>query len=89
MAKWGQSGLAQISTFDISAEFGNRKWTKRDGGTGDVFGYDYADQVTALKLNIQIPTRRQSARRPLFMMPMATGHRSLLTGARTLTPLTT
>jgi hypothetical protein len=28
-------------TFDYDYDsVGNRKWTKRDGGTGDVFGYD-------------------------------------------------
>jgi RHS repeat-associated protein len=35
---------------------GNRKWIKRDGGTGDVFGYDFADQVTAVKLNVANPS---------------------------------
>ena len=35
---------------------GNRKWTKRDGGTGDVFGYDFGDQVTAVKLNVANPS---------------------------------
>ncbi len=34
---------------------GNRKLTQRDGGNGDVFDYDYADQVTAVKLNIPNP----------------------------------
>ena len=33
----------------------NRNWTKRDGGTGDVFGYDLSDQVTAVKLDIANP----------------------------------
>jgi RHS repeat-associated protein len=36
-------------------EHGNRKWTKRDGGNGDAFGYDLADQVTAVKLDIANP----------------------------------
>ena len=34
---------------------GNRKWSKREDGTGDVFGYDYADQVTAVKLDVLNP----------------------------------
>ena len=34
---------------------GNRKWIKRDGGTGDVFRYDQADQANAVKLNIVHP----------------------------------
>jgi YD repeat-containing protein len=43
-------------TFDYGYDsVGNRKWTKRDGDTGDVFGYDLADQVTAVKLNIANP----------------------------------
>jgi RHS repeat-associated protein len=43
-------------TFDYGYDnVGNRKWTKRDAGTGDVFGYDYNDQVTAVKLNIANP----------------------------------
>jgi RHS repeat-associated protein len=33
----------------------NRKWTKRDGGTGDIFGYDLNDQVTATLLNVGNP----------------------------------
>ena len=40
---------------------GNRKWTKRDGGTGDVFGYDFGDQVTAVKLNVANPSGRRRA----------------------------
>ena len=34
---------------------GNRKWVKRDGGTGDVFGYDLADQSTSVLLNVSNP----------------------------------
>jgi RHS repeat-associated protein len=33
----------------------NRKWVKRDGGTGDVFGYDLADQSTSVLLNVTNP----------------------------------
>ena len=45
----GQSSLMTLAyalagdtcTFDYDYDsVGNRKWTKRDGGTGDVFGYD-------------------------------------------------
>jgi RHS repeat-associated protein len=43
-------------TFDYAYDsVSNRKWTKRDGGNGDVFGYDLNDQVTATKLNITNP----------------------------------
>jgi RHS repeat-associated protein len=43
-------------TFDYAYDsVGNRKWTKRDGGTGDVFRYDLADQTNAVKLNIVNP----------------------------------
>jgi hypothetical protein len=33
----------------------SQKWTKRDSGNGDVFVYDLADQVIAVKLNIANP----------------------------------
>jgi len=45
----GQSSLMTLAyslagdtcTFDYDYDsVGNRKWTKRDGGTGDVFSYD-------------------------------------------------
>jgi len=43
-------------TFDYAYDnVGNRSWAKRDGGTGDVFGYDLNDQVTAVKLDIANP----------------------------------
>jgi len=43
-------------TFDFAYDLvGNRKWTKRDGGTGDVFGYDLNDQSTSILLNIANP----------------------------------
>jgi RHS repeat-associated protein len=44
-------------TLDYGYEsFGNnRTWTKRDGGNGDVFGYDLNDQTTAVQLNIANP----------------------------------
>jgi RHS repeat-associated protein len=35
---------------------GNRNWIKRDGGNGDVFDYDLADQATVAKLNIANPS---------------------------------
>jgi RHS repeat-associated protein len=34
---------------------GNRKWVKRDGANGDVYGYDLNDQVTATLQNIANP----------------------------------
>jgi RHS repeat-associated protein len=43
-------------TFDYGYDsVGNRKWTKRDGGNGDVFNYDLAGQATGVKLNIAHP----------------------------------
>src|SRR6266487_2832321 len=48
----------ETRTFDYAYDsVGNREWTKRDGGTGDVFGYDYNDQVTAVKLDIPNPEK--------------------------------
>lgn len=34
----------------------DRKWVQRDSGNGDVFGYDQADQVDAVKLDIASPS---------------------------------
>jgi RHS repeat-associated protein len=34
---------------------GNRKWAQRDLGNGDVFGYDFNDQVIAVRLNTANP----------------------------------
>ena len=43
-------------TFDYDYDsVGNRKWTKRDGGNGDVFGYDLNDQVIAVLLDVPHP----------------------------------
>ena len=43
-------------TFDYAYDsVSNRKWGKRDGGTGDVFGYDLADQSTSILLNVTNP----------------------------------
>jgi RHS repeat-associated protein len=43
-------------TFDYDYDsVGNRKWARRDGGNGDVFGYDVNDQVTAVVLGVPHP----------------------------------
>jgi RHS repeat-associated protein len=43
-------------TFDYAYDsIGNRKWTKRDGGTGDVFGNDLNDQSISVLLNVANP----------------------------------
>jgi RHS repeat-associated protein len=43
-------------TFDYAYDsVSNRKWTKRDGANGDVFGYDLADQSTSILLNVPNP----------------------------------
>lgn len=43
-------------TFDYAYDsVSNRKWTKRDGGNGDVFAYDLNDQVTTTLLNVANP----------------------------------
>lgn len=34
---------------------GNRLWTKRDGGNGDVFGYDLNEQATSILMNVPNP----------------------------------
>jgi len=44
-------------TFDYDYDsVGNRKWIKRDGGNGDVFAYDLADQVNGVKLDVPNPS---------------------------------
>ena len=43
-------------TFDYGYDsVGNRKWAKRDGGSGDVFGYDANDQSISVLLNVGNP----------------------------------
>jgi RHS repeat-associated protein len=43
-------------TFDYGYDsVGNQKWVKRDGGNGDVFGYDLAGQSTSILLNVANP----------------------------------
>lgn len=43
-------------TFDYAYDsVSNRKWTKRDGGNGDVFGYDLANQSISVLLNVPNP----------------------------------
>lgn len=36
-------------------DVGNRQWMKRESGLGDVYGYDLADQVDAVQLNVSNP----------------------------------
>ncbi len=43
-------------TFDYGySSVGDRLWTKRDGGNGDVFGYDLNEQSTSALLNVANP----------------------------------
>lgn len=43
-------------TFDYGySSVGDRLWAKRDGGNGDVFGYDLNDQSTSILLNVANP----------------------------------
>jgi RHS repeat-associated protein len=43
-------------TFDYAYDsVSNRKWSKRDGGSGDVFGYDLNDQSISVLLNVANP----------------------------------
>jgi RHS repeat-associated protein len=53
------NGTTRTLDYDYDV-VGNRKWTKRDGGNGDVFGYDLADQVNAVKLDVQNPSATPS-----------------------------
>jgi len=52
------NGTSRIFDYAYDA-VGNRKWTKRDGGTGDVFRYDLADQAIGVQLNVPNPDQVQ------------------------------
>jgi RHS repeat-associated protein len=52
----GHALTGTTRTFDYAYDsVSNRKWTKRDGGNGEVFGYDLADQSTSILLNVANP----------------------------------
>jgi hypothetical protein len=40
----------------VNDNVGNRNWIERDGGNGDVFDYDQADQAIVAKLDIANPS---------------------------------
>ncbi|PZR76708.1 MAG: hypothetical protein DLM52_05715 [Chthoniobacterales bacterium] len=47
-------GTTRTLAYDYDT-VGNRKWVKRDGNVGDAYGYELADQSTAVMLNIANP----------------------------------
>ena len=54
-------------TFDYAYDsVGNRKWTKRDNANGDVFSYDYNDEVNAVLLNIPNPDTTSAGPQTIF-----------------------
>jgi RHS repeat-associated protein len=48
------NGTTRTLQYDYDS-VGNRKWTKRDGAKGDVFGYDLNDQSTSMLRDILNP----------------------------------
>jgi RHS repeat-associated protein len=49
------NGTTRTLNYGYYPNCNNRKWTKHEDGYGDVFGYDLADQVTAVLLDVQNP----------------------------------
>jgi RHS repeat-associated protein len=49
------NGTTRTLNYGYYPNSNNRKWTKHEDGYGDVFGYDLADQVTAVLLDVQNP----------------------------------
>jgi RHS repeat-associated protein len=45
---------------------GNQKWVKRDGGNGDVFGFDLNDQSTSVLLNVANPDTASPGNQTVF-----------------------
>jgi RHS repeat-associated protein len=49
------NGTTRTLNYGYYPNSNNRKWTKHEDGYGDAFGYDLADQVTAVLLDVQNP----------------------------------
>jgi RHS repeat-associated protein len=49
------NGTTRTLNYGYATNSNNRKWTKREDGYGDVFGYDLNDQVSAVLLDVQHP----------------------------------
>jgi RHS repeat-associated protein len=55
------NGTTRSLNYGYYDDSNNRKWTKRDGGAGDVFGYDLNDQVIAVLLDVDNPNTKPDA----------------------------
>lgn len=49
------NGTTRTLNYGYYPNSNDRKWTKHEDGYGDVFGYDLADQATAVLLDVQNP----------------------------------
>ena len=66
---WVTHSFGRWFNYDYYAGSNNCKWTKRWNGQaalGEVFGYDLADQVTAVKLNIANPDNTSAGGQTIF-----------------------
>jgi len=52
---WVTHSFGRYFNYSYDNASGNRKWTKREDGYGDAFGYDLNDQVKAVFLDVQSP----------------------------------
>lgn len=85
------TGGGDTRTFDYAYDsVSNRKWTKRDGGHGDVFGYDLNDQVTATQLDVADPANTApGASAGILIGYDANGNRTTLTNNSVVDTYTT
>jgi RHS repeat-associated protein len=77
-SSYGYDGLNRVThvahalsgttrTFDYGYDaVGNQKWVQRDGGNGDVFGYDLNDQSTSILLNVTNPNTTSPGNQTVF-----------------------
>jgi RHS repeat-associated protein len=60
------NGTNRTFSYGYYDDSNNRKWTKRESGYGDVFGYDRNDQVTAVFLDRQNPDHTEPGDQTIF-----------------------
>jgi RHS repeat-associated protein len=60
------NGTTRSLNYGYYDDSNNRKWTKRDGGAGDVFGYDLNDQVIAVLLDVDNPNTKPVGDQTIF-----------------------
>jgi len=60
------NGTSRSLNYGYYDDSNNRKWTQRDAGAGDVFGYDLNDQVLAELLDVDRPDARPVGDQTIF-----------------------